>query len=366
VRILLLGDISSEHIEKWAIGMDGQGIEVGIFSLIRPAYNWHVKYERITWLNPQAETAKFHSLYSKVAYLKVIPGLKRAIRKFRPDIVHAHYATSYGMLANLSGFKPYFISAWGTDVMKFPEQGFWNAAILRNNLNRAAEVCATSNTIKEFISKVSSREVHVIPFGVDLDTFKPFPVTTAVEAGTIVISCIKSLEKIYCIDVLLEAFALLKKRCNAKMVLQVVGPGSERKNLEKQAKDLGISESVIFTGRVDFASVPEYFNASDIIVNISEYESFGVSVIEAMACEKPVVVTSVGGLKEIVEENVNGFLVPVKDAEATAEAMEKLVKDSELRKTFGKQGRKKVEREYKWEDNLAQMISLYKKHCRAS
>lgn len=360
MRILLLSDISSEHTEKWAVGLAGKGIEVGIFSLIRPAYNWYLKHPHITYLNPQQNSATFHSLYSKIAYLKVIPGLKKAIRKFRPDIVHAHYATSYGMLANLSGFRPYFISAWGTDVMKFPEQGFLNAAILRNNLNHAAAVCATSNTIKEYIAKVSSCEVHVIPFGVDLNVFKAKETESIFDKDTLVISCIKSLEKIYQVDVLLRAFALVKeKHASVKMALLIVGPGSERKALEKLSDELGIAAQVTFTGRIDFEKVPDYFNMSDIVVNISEYESFGVSVIEAMACEKPVIVTDVGGLREIVDDGINGKKVPVGDAEAVAAAISELLQSKETRQRMGREGRKKVEMKYRWQDNLDAMIALY-------
>ena len=357
MRILLLSDISSEHTEKWAIGLAEKGIEVGIFSLKKPVYDWFSKYNNIHYLNPHREV-KGNTLYSKIGYLKVIPFLKRVIKEFAPDIVHAHYATSYGLLANLSGFRPYFISAWGTDVMKFPQQNFINKAVLKNNLAKATVVCATSTTIKEYIHKVLKCNVEVIPFGVDLNKFKPNSHKT--KKNTLVISYIKPLEKIYCIDIVIEAFSLIvKKNPQISLKLMIVGPGSELNHLKQLTEKLSISKHVEFTGRIDYSEIQDYFNMTDVFINISEYESFGVSVIEAMACEKAVIVSDTGGLKEIVDDGINGIKVPIKNIRATADAMEKLIQSKELREKMGIEGRKKVERLYRWEDNLQQMIALY-------
>ncbi len=364
MRILLLSDINSEHTQKWAVGLATTGIEVGIFSLTKADLTWFNQQKNTTYLNP-GKGMNPNTRLSKIAYLKVIPELKKIIRIFNPDIVHAHYATSYGLLANLSGFRPYFISAWGTDVMKFPEQNFINAAVLKNNLAKAAVVCATSNTIKEYIHKVIDRPVEVVPFGVDLNDFKPTPVSENNKKKGLVISCIKSLEKIYCIDLVIKAFALVQQNNpGLSLKLMIVGPGSELQNLKNLAQQLNITNDVEFTGRIDFDKVPEYFNLSDIIVNISEYESFGVSVIEAMACEKPVIVSDTGGLKEIVDDGVNGIKVPVNNIPATVKAIEELILSEEKRKKMGVEGRKKVESLYKWEDNLNLMIALYQNNLK--
>src|SRR5258706_9646897 len=84
--------------------------------------------------------------------------------------------------------------------------------------------------------------------------------------------------------------------------LLLVGEGSYRHELEKMSESLNLQEKVVFAGRIPFEKISDYYNMLDIFVNISEYESFGVSVIEALACGIPVVVTDVGGLKEIVKD----------------------------------------------------------------
>ncbi len=358
MRVLLLSDISSEHTEKWAVGLASRGVEVFLFSIQQPVYNWYRSLDNVTYLNPGGNIVTGRNTISKIKYLKVLPALKKIIREINPDIVHAHYATSYGLLANLSGFRPYVVSAWGTDVMKFPDQNRLNAGILKSNLRRAAMVCATSNTIKEYIHKVVNCPVEVVAFGVDKDKFYP----VQVNKKELIISCIKTLEKIYCIDILIEAYAIIcEKHPNLKSRLLLVGPGSERQRLELLVKKLGIEEKVEFTGRVDYGHIQDYFNLTDIFVNISEYESLGVSVIEAMACEKPVVVTDVGGLREIVEDGISGIWVPVKDIQATAGAIEKLVLSEELRKKMGKAGRNTVLKKYNWENNVDHMITIYRR-----
>lgn len=359
-RILLLADIDSEHTEKWALGLAGKGFIVGLFSLNVAKYNWWEGNEAIENLHPISITKHGTSASSKLAYIKVLPKLKRAIKLFSPDILHAHYATSYGFLARLSGFKPFFISAWGTDVMRFPQKGWFNKRILKSNFEKADMIFATSNTIKNYITQICTKPVSVIPYGIDLSIFKSKRMANLWGDDSIVISFIKSLEKIYCIDVMIDAFAKVNQAFpEYKLRLMIVGEGAEQVNLEKKVEDLKLSASVKFTGRITYSEIAHYHNMADIFVNISEYESFGVSVIEAMACEKPVIVTDQGGLKEIVEDRDCGLLVPVRDVGETAKAIEQLLVDPAYRSKLGKRGREVVTQYYNWENNLQQQIDIY-------
>jgi len=99
--------------------------------------------------------------------------------------------------------------------------------------------------------------------------------------------------------------------------------------------------NTVFTGKVNYGEVPKYHNMLTISVfpSIFESESFGVSILEASACEKPVVVSNVGGLPEVVDDQKTGFIVPPKDPEKLAEAIEKLILNESLRLQIGKAGR---------------------------
>lgn len=360
MRILLLSDTYSEHTEKWAFGLASKGIEVGLFSFNKASYKWYENKKNITLLFEPGHSINASSRSTKLNYFSYLRTLKEAIRNYKPDVLHAHYASSYGLIGALSGFHPYIISSWGTDVMRFPQKNGINKRLLKYNFKKADVLCATSNTIKFYIHHVIDKPVEVIPFGVDLNDFKPKKVKSVFNETDFVIGSIKPLEKVYNIDILIKAFATLAPKFS-DLKLFIIGEGTQEHELKELCVKLGIEKRVVFTGRINFAEISNYFNMLSVLVNISDYESFGVSVIEAMACERPVIVTNVGGLKEIVENDTFGSLVEVGNVNQTAVAIEKYYSNRELCQRTGKAGRAKVERLYDWEDNLNKMIGVYQK-----
>jgi L-malate glycosyltransferase len=354
-RVLLLGDANSSHMLKWASGVVSSGYEVKLFSLT--PYSSEVLQESGVDVVCSSNAGK-----NKLLYPLAINEVKKLIREFKPDILHAHYASSYGLLGALSGFHPFVMSVWGSDVYSFPKISPLHKWIFKFNLRKADRICSTSNTMKEEIKKYTGKDISVIPFGIDLNVFKPFYAHHVFKDDSIVVGTVKTLEIGYGIEYLVDAFALLKKKLRGYPVkLLIVGKGSLDGKLRGMVKDLGIESETVFTGYVSPAEIPFYQNMLTIAVFPSLYESFGVSVVEAMACEKPVVVTNVGGLPEVVEEGVTGLIVPPQNAEKLEEAIEKLVKDKQLREQLGKQGRQRAERIYNWENNLAEMMGIYDK-----
>lgn len=97
-----------------------------------------------------------------------------------------------------------------------------------------------------------------------------------------------------------------------------------------------------------------------VSVSVSNSESFGVAIVEASSCNKPVVVANVGGLPEVVEDEVSGFVVSPRNEHETADAIEKLVLDKNLRMKIGNNGRIRVENFYNWDDNVNQMMRIYR------
>lgn len=359
MKILLLSDTYSEHTEKWALGLANSGIKVGLFSFNKASYDWY-EHENITVFFEPEKKINAEKTLTKLAYLKYVNILKKIIRHFEPDVLHAHYATSYGLVGALTGFHPFVISAWGTDVMKFPNKNFVAKSILRYNFSCADLICATSNTIKEYISKVTDKEAQVIPFGIDLQAFQPREVSPAFAPGDLVLGSVKPLEPVYNISVLLDSFYLLHEKY-PQLKLLIIGEGSQESELKEQALRLGLGSKVIFTGRVPFQEISDYYNKLSVLVNISEYESFGVSVVEAMACGKPVIVTNVGGLKEVVKDDSVGLKVEAGHVEQTAEAIERLVSDEGLYSSIAATARAYAAQHYNWKNNLSDMIRAYQR-----
>jgi glycosyltransferase involved in cell wall biosynthesis len=215
--------------------------------------------------------------------------------------------------------------------------------------------------VKETL-RYTNKSITVTPFGVDAEVFRPKTVENIFEKDSIVIGTIKTLEKKYGIDYLIKAFSIVKKKHSGlKLKLLIVGGGSEEESLKQLTRDLNIETDTVFTGKIRYDDVVSYYNMLDIYVAVSvlDSESFGVAVLEASSCEKPVIVSDVGGLPEVVENGVTGIIVKVKDIDNTAAAIEQLIIDEPLRRQYGINGRNRVLKNYNWKENVKHMLSIY-------
>ncbi|MFK7783760.1 MAG: glycosyltransferase, partial [Crocinitomicaceae bacterium] len=280
--------------------------------------------------------------------------------EFQPDIVHAHYASSYGLLGSFLKHSSYFISVWGSDIFDFPNDSFIKKAIIKRNLRKAKVICSTSEVMAREANKYTNKQVHVVPFGVDIDRFKS--TNKEVDPNELVFGIVKTLEDKYGISFLIDAFDLLSKGdSTSNHRLLIVGGGSKEKALKEQVHHLGLTDQVEFTGPVQHTEVPSYFNKMDVVVIPStlDSESFGVAAVEASACEKPVIVSNVGGLPEVIIEHKTGLVAQPKNANDLFEKMKSLVESPESISAFGKAGRENVIEKYTWSDNVLSMIELY-------
>jgi glycosyltransferase involved in cell wall biosynthesis len=298
MKILLLSDPNSVHTIKWAKSLAQNDIDIIIFGL----GNFVVKdYDGIS--NIQVKTlnetvTRNEGAFSKLKYLKALPTINQIIKDFKPDIVHAHYASSYGLLGALSGFYPFVLSVWGGDVFSFPHKSLLHKMILQYNLKKSDKILSTSHVMAKETKLYTNK---------DIEQFKPMEVKSLFEKDDIVIGTVKTLEEKYGIEYLIRAFKIVRdKYSDLPLKLLIVGAGSLEISLKNSTKELNITEETIFTGKVPFTDVPKYHNM--ISVSVSNSESFGVAIIEASSCAKPVVLSIVGGLPEVVEDGVSGFV----------------------------------------------------------
>ncbi len=365
MRILILSDSDSPHTMKWAKSISQSNFIVGVFSIHEPNFDLYTGFPEILIFSsnlPKALQFKNESAFSKLVYLKALRPLKKVIRDFKPDIVHAHYITSYGLLGVLANFHPLIISVWGSDIYNFPQHSFLHRAMIRFNLFKADKILSTSEVMKNETTKYTPKNIIVTPFGIDCSIFYPSKVQSMFNSNDIVIGTIKTLEKKYGIEYLIRAFKILKmKRESLPLKLLIVGKGSQENILKSLTIKLGIQDDTVFTGFINYDKVPEYHNMLDIGVfaSIEDSESFGVAVLEASACAKPVIVSNVGGLPEVVEDGKTGFVVEKQNPEILAKALLNLVDDEELRIQIGQNGRNKVILQYSWTESVNKMLAVY-------
>jgi glycosyltransferase involved in cell wall biosynthesis len=363
MKLLMLSDHTSTHTKRWVQALSERGVQVYLFSLVDASAETYDAMKNVQVYRSSFSVGVFQSNgfgLSKLRYLAVMRQLKRFLKEVNPDLVHAHYATSYGLLGSLLGFKPYVLSVWGTDVFQFPGKSILHKALLKFNLNKATQVLSTSQVMANETRKYTQRPIEVTPFGVDLERFRPNRKTEE-EGKQIVIGTIKSLEHTYGIDLLIHAFSLLITKHNMKhLKLLIVGGGTQEEVYRGLVKQLNLTSYVVFSGRVAHEELVNYYNRLDVYVALSRSESFGVAVLEASACELPVLVSNVGGLPEVVVNEKTGYIIPPEDPEKAAEVLSKLIGDDQLRKRMGHEGRQWVQANYSWDRNVDKMMTVYR------
>ncbi len=220
-NILLLSDINSAHTRKWAEGLAELGFRIAIFSISQPQSDWYSAIGIQNLRNSQSVDAA-NSTVAKLGYLSLIQELRKAITLFMPDLVHSHYASSYGLLGALTSFHPYIVSVWGSDVFAFPKESFIKKQILKFNLSRADAVFSTSKIMAIETAKYTSKKIDITPFGIDTKIFFP----SDEKHSSITVGIIKSMEEKYGIPYLIEAFSnAVLKFPSVDLKLLLVGGG---------------------------------------------------------------------------------------------------------------------------------------------
>ncbi|MGZ3862321.1 MAG: glycosyltransferase [Bacteroidia bacterium] len=360
MKVLLLGDGGSAHVLKWVSSLALKNVEIGLFSLHHFNESVYSQYPGVTILNnPSYKNSR--SLFTKLNYLTNSGLLKNKITQYKPDILHAHYATSYGSLGARADFKPYVVSVWGSDVYDFPKTSPLHRKIVKRVLAKATAICSTSHCMKLETHKYTNAPIEIVSFGVDTEIFKPGP---AKAGNQVVFGIIKSLEKKYGIDYLIRAFnEVIKKYPARDLLLKIVGDGSQREDYKRLCRELNITDKVEFVGKVPHEEVLKYHRQIDIFVSLSvlDSESFGVSLVEAMSCGKPVIASDVAGFKEVVGNESCGTLVPKNSYKEAAAAMSFYLENPDEAAKKGANARQRVLAGYDWNKNVDQMLTVYRR-----
>jgi glycosyltransferase involved in cell wall biosynthesis len=230
--------------------------------------------------------------------------------------------------------------------MDYPEGKSWYTRCL---YNRTVDgVIAVSRKISELLAEagVERERIRLIHSGMDP---KPFVVAARARdlySGRFVVGTAAVLEERKGHRFLLEAARQLKAG-GCRPHYRIAGQGSLRNALEQTAVQLDLKEDVEFLGFV--TDMPGFLGAVDIVVLPSLFEGLGVSVLEAMAAEKPVIASRVGGAPELVIDGVTGFLVEARDVEGLANAIGKLAGDRALIQEMGRKGKERLEKNFTME-----------------
>jgi glycosyltransferase involved in cell wall biosynthesis len=297
--------------------------------------------------------------------------LRDALRRFRADILHAHYINESGWIAAFSRFRPFVLTAWGSDVYVAPRASTLARLLSPWAVRRADYVTADSADQVACLRRMGAapQRSSVIGWGVDLDLFgngdgAAWRRRHGIAPERVVVLSPRQWVSNSNVDVILDAFASVSaRRPEAFLVLKRLA-GTEpslRSSLEQRIRELRLEGQVLLVDTVTENELPDLYAAADITVSVCSSDGTPVSVLEAMASRSAVIVADLPSLREWVVDGETGFLVPARDVRALAVAVERLTADAMLRQRAGASARQAVEGRADRRRALGEMEAVYRR-----
>ena len=356
MRICFIAPSANYHTIKWAKWFSSHGHEVHVISFMKS------EIPNVTVHFVETGVSASDRDIKKIKYLLQGSSIKKIVKEIQPDIINAHYATSYGAATALSGIKRYILSIWGSDVYDFPRKSWFHKILLKYSLSHAEYIFSTSRAMAEEAKKYTAKNIDITPFGVDMELFNP---AKRVKHEHFVIGTVKTLDTKYGIEYLLKAGKLIKeRRPDIPLRIRIAGKGPGEIKYKAIAAELGIDDITTWLGFISQEEVAKEWANMDVAVVPStlESESFGVSAVEAEASATAVVITDIPGLMEATKPGVTSIVVPRKNADAIAHAIICLYDDPKRREEIGRAGRKFAEETYELNRCFEKPAGLFEKY----
>lgn len=298
MRICFLADGKSIHTKRWCEYFLSQGFEIHLITF-RETVLPGVKVHFVNCGNIDVSGS------NKKVLLKV-PKIRRLIKKIKPDILHAHYATSYGITGALSGFHPYVVTALGSDVLISPFQNKLYKTLLKFVFRKADWITAMSDPMKEIMISLGAHKdkISTVIFGIDLDVFNDNNRSVSKDAFTLIST--RNFEDVYNIDLLVQAIALVKDQI-PQLKVHLIGGGSKEHPIRSQIEELDLNDVVQIHGRLPQPQIADLLRESHVFVSVSSSDGNNISLNEAMACGCFNVVSDIPANRQWITDGVNGF-----------------------------------------------------------
>jgi len=342
MKICYLADGRSIHTKRW-LSYFAKRHEVELITL---DYNEDDKMT-IPVKEYEDMNVRVHKIQRGVTSLLLSPFEIRAlIKKIQPDIIHSFFVTHYGFLGACSGFHPFVVSPWGSDIGRDVNNSKLFRFTVEYALKRADLLqCMDESFVDRIESLIGNRvSIKLIKEGVDTILFSPSPkrMISPVQSDKIRIVCLRKIQSPYNVEVLLHAIPkILKVHKSVEFVLLYNG-----KDLLKAISTidkLGINRYVKFIDVMSHDKVPDVLNSCDIYVDTFYNEmagsGIGKTALEAMSCKLPVVLSDTAGIKLHIAHNWNGYIYTGGDSDSLADAINELISYPDLRVDIGREAR---------------------------
>jgi L-malate glycosyltransferase len=366
VKVLYFSDNASGHNQRFLEMLSQAGLEVWFLDPTSSGAAEHWLPDGVRWVQLKQPPLRNSEPATFAAFL---PEFQQILQEIRPDLVHAGPIQSCGYLTALSGFHPWLLTSWGSDLLfhaqRNPEWKHATQIALSSADGFFCDCDAVRNGAKQWAGIPDSRIVQ-LPWGIRKGLFGPVGALPPErefqrEPGTHLFLSTRSWEPLYGIDTLLEAFRQAY-RVDSSLRLLLLGKGSQAGRVREFIDANGLKRVIRTHDPYGKEEMPKWFRAADTYVSCTQSDGTSISLLEAMATGLPVVVTDILSNREWVAEGQNGWLAP---ADSAGEFADRLARAAQLkpddRKLFSERSQRIVEERADWDRNFPKLLEMYQR-----
>ena len=366
MKVCYLADARSVHTQRWIKYFAERGHEIHIITF--EPYQFNEKNITVHTIK-KGRYIPFFNLFRQILQIRNL------IKKINPDIVHGHYATSYGKFLPFIGNYPKILSVWGSDVLIAPQKSFLTRQVLGFTLRRVDVITTTAEFMGEYLQKkfgVSNEKIIRIPWGTNLNIFyrdykkeiETLEKNLRIKKGSTIVISNRHMTPKYNIQSIIEAASHVLKMYPNIIFIFIRGYGFPEfeDKMKLKAKKLGIINNIRFISKVITPhEMAIYLNMADMFVSIPKTDQFGSSVIEGMACGTIPIVSNIEVYRQYLKDGENSFLVDPENPKEISKNIAYYIEHPELKEKFYKINKKIVEENENWEKKAREMEELYEK-----
>jgi len=285
---------------------------------------------------------------------------RKLVKRLKPDIVHAHYATSAGLTALVCGFHPAVVTVHGSDLTIGIKSWIWRP-LLKRIFKFADCVNVVSNDLGNMVLSlgIDRDKIETFTLGIDTDKFSFVQLTKIDKSRPLKMVCTRRLEKVFDHGTIIQALALLRDK-GIEFEMSFIGYGSLLGQLKRQVKDLGLDDSVSFLGRLHNDELPKMLGRHDVYLSASLWDGASLSLLEAMATGLFPIVSDIKANSAWLRNGVDGFLHKVADAGDLANCILRLLDEPEIAEKARSINRSNVVEKADSSTNMKHLESVYK------
>lgn len=350
MKICFLGDAASIHIKRWCEFFRDNGDNVSIISFNKAEIPGVDVYYVGENLNINGEGGN-------ISYLKKIKVIKNIVNKIKPDVLNAHYLTSYGLIGTLINYKPLIVSTWGSDILVTPKKNIVYKALTKFVISKSRLITSDSNFMTNEIISLGGKHNKVItaPMGINISEFNNGNENR--ESQTFL--SMRTLCDNSNIDCILKAFKIVVGKYE-KAKLIVTNSGEKKEEVLSLIKELSLEKNVEYLGFINRETVIKLLKSSNVYISIPTSDSTSVTLLECMASGTFPIVSNLPANKEWINNNKNGYILDRIDEKLLSDLMVQSLLDDKIRSKAKLMNEEIINKRAIWDENMNFIRENYK------